>query len=93
MLKHTYTQIALSQCTVGCSHGKIQDQSQKAALFGSRGQTSQLGSGKLIQTVVSQVRGSVGTGERSERGTGTAPRRPVKILSSALMQISGLGKG
>lgn len=53
--------------------------SQGGAFFGSRGWSSQLGSGKRIQIVVSQVKGSVGTGEKSERGARTESRSPVKM--------------
>ncbi|MEQ2202735.1 hypothetical protein XENOCAPTIV_014034 [Xenoophorus captivus] len=62
--RHTH-----SLSTVGSSHGKILHQSPKEVLIWSHGLTSQSGPAKPIQTVVSQVKGSVGTGgKKCKRG-------------------------
>lgn len=78
----------LSLCTVGSSHGKILHQSPKAVLHWSHGLTNQSGAGKPIQTVVSQVRGSVGTGGKKRGAEKNAPLFPWKSPSTSVcMQI------
>lgn len=69
VLKHTHTRIG----SVGSSHGKMFEGRCR-----SHGWSSQLDTGDLIQIVVSQVRGSVGTEKKSKRGARTASLFPFE---------------